>query len=360
MHARKDVILGSFGKSSCSILHKSGTLECGGYVYLAYTSDQREVSKAVAKYEMAGGLLTAKEAIIVGQYGEGEFYLSGGTVDVTGNGDFIVGGERGDYYANHNGRETSKGMVEMTGGNINVDQYTHIGASGVGEFVMSGGKFDCKNLATVGRFRWGIGKCTLNGGEFSSRDGVYIGESGEGELIINESGLFNAYGDGGGIRIGSNGDGSGSLYLRGGKIFTRFIRKRNGKVNGVEFDGGTIEAKADESDFFLNLGEIQLKEGGVTIDTKGKNIGIKNCTFKVSGGGRITILGGGNVTFENVAVEFEGNPPMDAYVFAEYQGEGSGEFVNAPAITTSRRKIKVSEDNKKVSISPNGFMVIIM
>ena len=363
LHARKDVILGSFGKSNCSILHKSGTLECGRYVYLAYTSDQREVSKAVAKYEMAGGLLTAKEAVVVGQYGEGEFYLSGGTVDVTGSGDFIVGGERNDLYGLHNGRETSKGMVEMTGGNINVDRYTHIGASGVGEFVMSGGTFVCKSLATVGRFGFGKGKCTLNGGDFSSKDGVYIGESGEGELIINESGLFNAYGDGGGITIGARvycGTGNGSLKLKGGKIITKFIKKGYGKVNGVEFDGGTIEAKADESDFFWDLGEIQLKEGGVTIDTKGKNIGIKNCTFKVSGGGKITILGGGNVTFENVAVEFEGNPPMDAYVFAEYQGEGSGEFVNASAITTSRRKIKVSEDNKKVSISPNGFMVIIM
>ena len=363
LHARKDVILGSFGKSNCSIQHKSGTLECGGYVYLAYTSDQKEESKAVAKYEMTDGLLTAKEAIVVGQYGKGEFYLKGGTVDVTGNGDFIVGGERSDPDAHHNGRESSKGIVEMTGGNINVYRYTHIGASGVGEFVMSGGKFVCKNLATVGRFGWGIGKCTLNGGEFSSCNGLFIGESGKGELIVNESGLFNAYGEGGGITIGARvyyGTGNGSLKLQGGKIITKFIKKGAGTVNGVEFDGGTIEAKADEADFFLDLGEIQLKEGGVAIDTKGKNIGIKNCTFKVSGGGKIRVLGGGSVTFENVAVKFDGNPPEGTYVFAEYQGEDSGKFVNASTITASRRRAKVSENDRKISFLPNGFMVIVM
>ena len=363
LHVRKDVILGSFGKSNCSIQHKSGTLECEGYVYLAYTSNQKEESKAVAKYEMTDGLLTAKEAIVVGQYGKGEFYLKGGTVDVTGNGDFIVGGERSDPDAHHNGRESSKGIVEMTGGNIKVYRFTHIGASGVGEFVMSGGKFVCKNLATVGRFGWGIGKCTLNGGEFSSCNGLFIGESGKGELIVNESGLFNAYGEGGGITIGARvyyGTGNGSLKLQGGKIITKFIKKGAGTVNGVEFDGGTIEAKADEADFFLDLGEIQLKEGGVAIDTKGKNIGIRNCTFLVSGGGKIRVLGGGSVTFENVAVKFNGNPPEGTYVFAEYQGEDSGKFVNASTITASRRRAKVSENDRKISFLPNCFMVIVM
>ena len=200
----------------------------------------------------------------------------------------------------------------------------------------------------------------MNGGEFKSKDGIYIGENGQGVLTINELGLFNAYGDEGGITIGARtyyGTGNGSLKLQGGKIITKFIKKGEGIVNGVEFDGGTIEAKADAMDFLCDLGEIQLKEGGVAIDTKGKNIGIRNCTFKVSGGGKIRVLGGGSVTFENVAVKFDGTP-AGTYVFAEYEGEG-GEFKDASTIT-SRRNVKVSNGGRKITLVPKGFAVIVM
>ena len=360
LRSRKDVILGSSGKSNCNVVHESGTLDVGAMLYMAYTSNSNlKISNAKATYEMKGGLLKTKQSIIVGQYGEGEFCLSGGTVEAMA--DLAVGGERGDYQGRHEGgKNGAKGYMEMSGGTVTVKQYAHFGASGKGDFVLHSGKFFCEILATIGRFKHGEGTCTLNGGEFKSKDGIYIGEDGQGVLTINELGLFNAYGDGGGITIGANnyyGTGNGLLKLQGGKIITKFIKKGAGTVNGVEFDGGTIEAKADAMDFLCDLGEIQLKEGGVAIDTKGKNIGIRNCTFKVSGGGKIRVLGGGSVTFENVAVKFDGTP-AGTYVFAEYEGEG-GEFKDASTIT-SRRNVKVSNGGRKITLVPKGFAVIVM
>ena len=359
LRSSKDVILGSSGKSNCNVVHESGMLDVGAMLYMAYTSNSKKISNAKATYEMKGGLLKVKDSIIVGQYGEGEFRLSGGTVEAMV--DLAVGGERGDLYGSHQGgKNGAKGYIEMRGGTVTVKKYAHFGASGKGDFVLHGGKFFCEALATIGRFRHGEGTCTLNGGEFKSKDGIYIGENGQGVLTINELGLFNAYGDGGGITIGAHnyhGTGNGSLKLQGGKIITKFIKKGEGTVNGVEFDGGTIEAKADAMDFLCDLGEIQLKEGGVVIDTKGKNIGIRNCTFKVSGGGKIRVLGGGSVTFENVAVKFDGTP-AGTYVFAEYEGEG-GEFKDASTIT-SRRNVKVSDGGRKITLVPKGFVVIVM
>ena len=333
------LFLGGYGQLNLS---GAGKVEVTGNTFLGRV--QGESPKVV----QSGGNFVSKGYVYIAEGGTAEYVMEGGSFSCEK--ELQIGA-----------KSTCKGVFNMSGGTVFVKGCTHIGANDKGFFTLSDGLFNCGNWTTLGRWGNGVGEGTINGGQFQvDGGGLNIGEDGTGYLIICGNGLLNVT-SGNGIKLGANGSGKGALKLcEEGKIVSWFIRKGHGKVNGVEFDGGTIEAKADAMDFLCDLGEIQLKEGGVAIDTKGKNIGIRNCTFKVSGGGKIRVFGGGSVTFENVAVKFNGNPPEGTYVFAEYQGEDSGKFVNASTITASRRRVKVSENDRKISFLPNGFMVIVM
>jgi len=95
--------------------------------------------------------------------------------------------------------------------------------------------------------------------------------------------------------------------------------------------------------------------GGLTINTQGKNLGINNCTFNVTGNGKITVVGGGTVTFTNVTLNLPAKP-SGAYVFAETDGTFSG-LPNLSGIKGC--KISLSDDCKRVMVSPRGLIISI-
>ncbi len=322
---------------SANIVQDAGKLQVTGVVRIGNTAN--ECSTVVQN----GGGFSGGGSVYFASKGSTKYFLKSGSFSV------------GEHFYFGDG-ESCDALLELSDGSLSVKKCTYIGSSGKGVFTQVGGDCQCGSWTAIGRYGTGVGVCTVSGGKFSvTAYGLNIGEQGHGTLNVTGEGYVKVP-SGDGIKIGDKENGSGSLNLSGnGVIETRFIKKNNGKVNGVIFDGGTLKALVNDVAFLNNLGVIELKSGGVVIDTQGKNIRIENCTFKVSDGGKITVVGGGTVTFNNVVVDSPGNV-AGVYVFAERSDEG----VFSGALATARDgRVKVSADNKKIQIVPSGFSVIL-
>lgn len=283
----------------------------------------------------SGGKLSVQNAKIPNVNG-GKYFLSGGNLEVRT--DLFIGGALG----------SGKGEVEMTGGILTVGRYFLIGVLDTGRFTQSAGDVTCQNWMSIGRYSNHDGYCTVTGGTLTTR-GLNIGEDGIGTLTVGGKGVVNANMN---IQIGVNANSAGTLKLQGdGKIVTKSIMKVNGTATLVEFDGGTIKATAD-ANILQGLGNIVLKSGGVTIDTQEKNLVIKDCTFNVEPGGKITVTGGGTVTFTNCKVKYTGSL-TGSVVFAETEGE----FSNLPTFDGTK-EMRLSEDKKTIKIVPQGFIIL--
>lgn len=180
-----------------------------------------------------------------------------------------------------------------------------------------------------------------------------VGEEGVGTLDVSGTAVMTVPS----ICIGANTAGSkGSVIVRdGGKIVTGYLRKGSGTVTLVRFDGGIVRAKQADAEFFKELGNIALDDGGLALETAGYNLGLSACVFNVVPGGKITVTGGGTVTFTSCTASLTAKPSKK-FVFAETDGVFSG----MPTFTNTRGwKVKMSADNKKISIVPPGMMLIV-
>lgn len=249
-------------------------------------------------------------------------------------------------------------QVVQTNGAIKVLGGIYIGQSGgVGEYVMTGGELSCTELH-VGYESNGNGKLVVSGGvvRVTGGNGMFrVGRRCTGTLEVGGTGQMILQNE---LNIGKLAAGKGTVKLsEGGTITaTGIIQEPNkGRAELVEFDGGTLNATQNNASFLKDLPNIQLKAGGLTINTQGKNLGINNCTFNVTGNGKITVVGGGTVTFTNVTLNLPAKP-SGAYVFAETDGTFSG-LPNLSGIKGC--KISLSDDCKRVMVSPRGLIISI-
>ena len=323
LNVRNQAWLGNTENEYSEIVQGGGTFAGGNDVYLG--------SRGTVKYIKTGGTFTVAQDLQLGKYAKNGSNLRG------------------------------VGTLEHGGGTITVTRYSHIGASGTGTYVQSGGSIQCNNWTAIGRYSGGTGYCTVAGGTFTVKNtvGLNIGEEGTGTLTVGGTGVVTA---GGGTTLGAKATGKGMLKLGGdGKIVTKSIKKGSGTATLVEFDGGTIQAMADEAAFLRNLANIQLGAGGLTIDTQGYNLGISNCTFNVSSNsGKLNVVGGGTVTFTDVTVNVTDNPSQ-AITFAERTDGGTFEFEGGlPEFNYRDLKLRVSGDKKTVRLVPPGLVIIVM
>ena len=322
LNVRNQAWLGNTDNEYSEIVQGGGTFAGGNDVYLA--------SRGTVKYIKTGGTFTVAQDLQLGKN------------------------------AQNGSNPRGVGTLEHGGGTITVTRYSHIGASGTGTYVQSGGSIQCNNWTAIGRYSGGTGYCTVTGGTFTVKNtaGLNIGEEGTGTLTVGGTGVVTA---GYGTTLGAN-NGRGTLKLGGdGKIVTKSIKKGSGTATLVEFDGGTIQAMADEAAFLGNLGNIQLGAGGLTIDTQGYNLGIINCTFNVSSNsGKLNVVGGGTVTFTDVTVNVTDNLSQ-AITFAERTDGGTFEFEGGlPEFNYRDWKLRVSGDKKTVRLVPPGLVIIVM
>ena len=334
-------------------------------------------SGASAKVVQTNGTVITRSVVIGRAGGTGEYSISGGEfiatnttsyigarsgrhigiLDISGTADVKFKDVRLAYNApagstarinvSENGRlsftemnmghdsANTTGIVYQTGGTVSGSTYLRIGHASnvVGVYEMTGGTCAIGEQVTVGRFGKGI-----------------LAVSGAGTVLTTKA-----------VRVGlteSGYKGTGTLAVtNGGEIATAQVFAGAGasatNQATVTFNGGRLTATAANAEFMKDFSNIQLEAGGLVIDTLGHDLGIRNCTFNVTGNGKITVVGGGVVTFTDVAINMA-DKPSGTYVFAETEGTFSG----LPILSGVRGcRVSLSDDARRVTVSAKGLII---
>ncbi|MBN2216559.1 MAG: PEP-CTERM sorting domain-containing protein [Pirellulales bacterium] len=189
-------------------------------------------------------------------------------------------------------------VTHGSAGNIYVGHGIHdlivVGSGAV--TIESGGTFD--NTSSTGTVNIGgegsVGSWTQNGGSMLNAQGVYLG--------------YDA--------------GTGTLNLNGGVFKAAFIRSddtTSAPVSSiVNFNGGTLRAAADDTNFVGDTGTTSylvanVQSGGAVIDTNGFNVTITSALTEDAGdiGGGLTKQGIGNLTID-AACSYTGDTTVTA------------------------------------------------
>lgn len=317
-----------------------GTLIVSGTGTVDARNDFRVGNNGPGTLEQNGGAIHVKQDSKVGVNKKGVATMNSG--EFTCGRDFLVG-------------NTGYGEFHMKGGTLTITRYLEVAANGNGDFFQSGGHVQCNNIPYIGyNGTSASGSYVMTGGTFATKDqGFLVGNSGSGTLDVSGSAVMTINGN---LNLGYNSSGKGTLRLHdGGKIIANHVKKYQGTAVLAQFDGGILYARQAD-DILKNLANVELKAGGLALETAGFNLGITNCVFNVTPGGKISVSGGGTVTFKADTSVNLTEKPASAFTFAETDGVFSG----MPVAANMRRwKMVMSQDRKSIRIVPPGLMVIV-
>ena len=277
------------------------------------------------------------------------------TIKISDNGKLTLGGDLDMGY----GSIATTGMVYQTGGTFKATKNILVGNrnESYGEYKMSGGTCSAANVY-IGYAAGSSGLFEMTGGTCAVGEMMSVGRYGTGTLAISGAdtvltsqtvrvGFTNKSSNGTGTLVVTNGGEIAATQVYGGGTDT--------SQSTITFNEAKLTATAANAAFLKDLPNIQLEAGGLTIDTQGYDLGISNCTFNVTGNGKITVVGGGAVTFTNVTLNMP-SKPSGTYVFAETDGTFSG-LPNLGGVNGCT--ILLSDDFKRVTVSPRGFIIAV-
>ena len=185
------------------------------------------------------------------------------------------------------------GSYELTGGTLAVTSNLQVGAYGIGSMSVGGGTVNAGSYPSVGRFATGRGVLNVKAGTFNRTGGggLIVGEQGTGALNLTGGAVRNE----GALTVGAAAGGSGTVNLNGGELRTNRVGGGAG-ASRLSFNGGTLTAAADESNFLTGLGAAVVNAGGATVNTDGHNVTIAQPLLAPSGNGvkSIAASGGSN------------------------------------------------------------------
>ena len=287
-------------------------------------------------YNLSGGSLNVGNWVAIGRAGaQGFLNMTGGTFTKTGGGDFLIG-TGGIGYMNQTGGvlnvngglmrvgDGSTGVYNLAGGSVNDGSDLWIGQSGTGNGTLnlSGtAAFTNSTWLAIGR-EGATGVLNIYGGTMV----VNTGNSGENISICHGSGASGTVNQSGGtfinvngqtwigedsgtgtwnmtngisihnqVNIAENPSASGLLNLVGGTFAADGINGPNpGSTTGIFFNGGTLQARTNNSSFVSGLYTAVVYGGGAVIDSQAYNIAIPQDL--VDGGGGLTKLGTGTLS----------------------------------------------------------------
>ncbi|MBO7684454.1 MAG: C10 family peptidase [Kiritimatiellae bacterium] len=230
---------------------------------------------------------------------------TGGTVDVgtvrkgnTGNGNFWFG-------RSNSGTAT----YNISDGTFTAWGSFRIGSAGSskGIFIQSGGIVNV--MSPSYDFSFGFdsstsGKYYQTGGVLNTERNIDLRRSGS---LLDIGGAVTMTVDGKGVNIATVSGESGEVILReGGVLTTSFIKKGSGTAHAT-FAGGKIVAK-DENNaatFISGIGDVTYADGGLTVDTNGKNVSmVNNIVSNALPGSALVKQGSGTLTVDSL-------PPVD-------------------------------------------------
>jgi autotransporter-associated beta strand protein len=199
--------------------------------------------------------------------------VSGGTLELNSGNFTVTGGASPSQPDSISGFIVSRGgTFRMNGANVTATGGSYVitaGNTGGGgnNFILESGTFDGGNREVLNSFG-GSGTFTIN-------DGLFIG----GEFRISQSA-------------------TGTVNLNGGTLRVTNLKYSNADAI-VNFDGGTLQAKANRADFITSsVTDVKIRAGGAVIDSNGFNITIPKIMTEDSGstGGGLTKIGSGSLT----------------------------------------------------------------
>lgn len=160
----------------------------------------------------------------------------------------------------------------------------------------------------------------------------------------------------GNLNLGFAAGGRGTLKLHdGGKIIANHVKPYQGEAVLAQFDGGTLRAR-QKDDILKNLSNIELKAGGLAIETAGFDLTVVNSKFNATPGGKISVTGGGTLTFDSATTLSLTEKPNASYVFAETDGVFSG----MPTLAAgSGARMRMSADRRRIYVVRSGTMIIV-
>ena len=279
--ANRLLIGGSFGSEGTVTLEDNASLSHGGWLSIGQNGTGTLTVRDNAAFSMNGDFNVTDLAGSTGTLNVSD------TATVTGGSTFIGKGVG------------TLGTVNISGGTFNAggSNEVQIGSNGDGNWNQTGGTTNGTGWMSVGRYAGSFGTLTVDGGSFnqvSADRQMMVGEDGTGTLTLN-GGQVNVAGSGG-LMIGWNASGFGTVYLNGGTLSARRFRGNTG-VSELAFNGGTLRAAANASpaDFMTGIGTVSIQAGGATIDTNGQDVTIAQALAD-GGGGGLTKIGGGVLT----------------------------------------------------------------
>jgi len=324
----------------------SGVYTLDGGSLTAYTASGFNVADwGRGVMNVNGGSLRVRD-LFVGKLGSaaGAVNQAGGNVtvniDVTGGGENRLGG-------NVAAAANAYGSYVLEGGSLNIGQNLQIGAYGQGVFTQTGGTFDSRGWHVVGRYAGSVGVQSVFGGTFNQTSGsqnIILGELGAGTLNVGGTGTVDSAG---GVRVAIGGTGTLNL-LTGGTLAAPVVFDGGGNAL-VNFNGGTLRAKANRGDFLQGLDAAYVHAEGASVDTNGFDVTVAQPLLAPGGSGVVTIpvADGGSGYLGAPIVQISGGGGSGASAVANMVSDGAGglkvdsititnpgvNYASAPAIT---------------------------
>jgi fibronectin-binding autotransporter adhesin len=297
-------IIGTGGAGSFGVLQISaGTINSQNEYWLA------ENGGTEATNNISGSaVLNLNNWVSIGRGGHGVINFSGGTINKTGGGNFIVGDGGNGYFNQTGGTLTSAndlwiaqsgsgtGQYDLSAGSVTINGWLAIGREGGnGTLNISGGSMTKAGSGGNISIAHGGGPGTINqtGGAFASTTGqTWIGED-------SNTGTWNLSGGTatfGVVHLAQNASASGVVNLNGG-IFTatEVTTGNTGGTSTLNLNGGTLAAGANSTNFLHDLTSATVQSGGAVIDSGTNVIGISQALLDGGSNAGLTKKGTGTL-----------------------------------------------------------------
>jgi autotransporter-associated beta strand protein len=273
---------------------------------------------------------------------DNSYDVSGGALNVTGGGAFIVQGK-----SNNGGTYTNNTTVTVNS-TVAVSGDTRIGRANL---TISGGTYTTNRITT----------------NPASTDWANLTISGAGTVVTATNGIDGSYGT-----TGSNGStATFAVNLNGGTLYTPYFKVADRESAGVAvmtFNGTTVKATASTANFITLYGggqNVFISNGGAILDTNGFDIGIgvnlKNTsgqtgTLTKQGTGTLTLSGTnsytGTTTISDGILKVSGGS-----LASQTLGVGSKTFSQTGGTTnfTNSVSTSTSADGALISVTGGSF-----
>jgi autotransporter-associated beta strand protein len=347
-----------------TVVINSGTLNIGNGEVWFGNGNNNINSRGTGHFIMHGGTFNANNWFVFGRFGAaGDGYMDGGVINKNNNGNVQIG-----VGSMNSGTTPGQGYFTQLGGTFNcasqyqvgtdaaitqatniiagnailiVDNWLAVGRNGAnGVLIISNSAAITKTGVNAGNLSIGaggggaqqnssVGVIEQSGGTFTNTaTQTWIGETGQGTWNMNSGTTIL-----GTVLMADTASGSGTLNLAGGLFRVASISSPNpGASTTLNFNGGTLQASADNLNFITSISAANVQAGGAVIDSQGFNVGIPQA-LNDNGGGGLTKLGSGTLTLSG-ANTYTGNTAVNAGTVATTTAtSGGGSYTVADSAT---------------------------